>query len=116
MPMLLPSVLPPNGLSGKAAFGKYRIASKVCGLHSPAQFLSQVRRERMTVIQPLLGQAKLTLRIEHDEVGVVSRGEAAFPAVASRQLRGTFCHPPSDIAERKSPRARLGKHYRQSRG
>src|SRR5215472_13115176 len=116
MLILLPPVLPTHGLSGKAAFVKYRTASKVGGLHYPAQFLSQVRRERMTVIQPLLGHSKLTLGIEHDEVGVVSRGEAAFPAVASRQLRGTFCHPPSDIAERKSPRARLGKHYRQSRG
>ena len=70
----------------------------------------------MAVIQPLLGQSKLTLRIEHDEVGIVSRGEPAFPAVAARQLRRTFCHPASDVAERKPPGARLGKHYRQSRG
>src|SRR5271156_4036736 len=68
----------------EGAFNKNRSTPQIRRLHNPAQFFSHVGRYPMAIVQPVFGNCKLRVWIEHDEVCIVASGDLAF-ARATRQ-------------------------------
>ena len=65
-------------LSGELAVAEYFSASKISGSHFAAQFFSDVRRNRVTVMQSVFADYELAFGFEDNEIGIVARCEAAF--------------------------------------
>src|SRR5580658_9413771 len=80
---LLKAVLDADGLARELAAAENKIAAKIGGFHFATQFFSEVRGDRVTVVQAVFGDDEFGFGIENDEVGVVACGEAAFALVAA---------------------------------
>src|ERR1700746_191273 len=70
----------------------------------------------MSVVQPFFVYNKLALRIEHDQVCVISRGNSSFAGLTSGQAGRSLGHPAHDVEQGKSALVGIGPDQWQSNG
>ena len=80
------SVFPAARLAGKLSFREDGIPSQISCLHHAAQRLSQIRRDRMPVMQSVFRHNEFAVRIEHNEIRIVSRGNSTFARCRNRPV------------------------------
>src|SRR5580693_10745988 len=76
-------VFPPLSLTRKLSVGKHRIPPQIGSLHHAAQCFSQVRRERMPVMQSVFRHDEFAIGIEYNKIRIVARGKSALARVTT---------------------------------
>jgi len=103
--------LPAYRITGKSSITEYRFTAQVCSLHAASQFLAQIWRDRVALMQFAGHYSKFSLRVEDDEVRIIASGYSSFASFASSELRRPFRHPARDFRKRKSSLLCLGPHH-----
>src|SRR4029077_16770049 len=93
------------------AFLKYELPAQIGGLHYSTHGFSQIGRDGVTIMQLILPDHELAIRVKYDQVGVVSLCNLTLSRKEPRQFGWALCHPTHNIPERKSSPARAGPHH-----
>ena len=88
--------LPAAVLSGELALSKNLRSAQISRFDHPTEFLSQVGRRRLTVMQAVFCNCELGVGIKHNHVGVESGSESSLAGIASRQSRRFLGQPTTD--------------------
>src|SRR5450631_3812737 len=99
------------GLSEKFVSGKHRPPPEIRGLHHSAQSFAHVGRQWIPVVKPLGCDLKGRIRIEYDQVRIVSGSNATLAILAARQSSRTLGHPAGNVQQRESSLTGLGPHH-----
>ena len=80
----------PGGFSRKCFVDKYRIPTQIGCLHHAAQRFSQIRGDRMPIVQSVVAHNKFAFGIEYYKVRVVALGDSTLTRIATGETR-RFC-------------------------
>src|SRR3977135_4105480 len=116
LPTRIRGVFTSARLTGTFSFSKDGTPSQIGSLHHASQRFSQVRRDRMPVVQSIFCHNEFAVGIEHHEVCITPRGNPALARVTTGQSGRGRCHPACHIAQCESSPACLTPHQRQSYG
>src|SRR5579864_1995731 len=112
--MCIRSAFPSARLTGKLSIYKDRIPAQISGLHHAAKCFSQIRRDRMPVVQPVFCHNEFAVGVEHNEIRVVSSGNSTLALAATGESSRCRCHPACEIEQRETSFANFSPHQRQS--
>src|SRR5271165_1842283 len=87
--------------------------SQIRRLHNATKPFPKVRRNRMTIAQPLFRHHELAIGIKNYEVGIKAWCDSPFVQLTAGKLGGLLRHPSRNIQQSKSSRTGFRPHDRQ---
>src|SRR5271170_3526732 len=103
-------VFPSARLARKFPFSVDGIPAQISRLHQAPKSFTNIRRNRMPVMQFVFGHYKFTVGIEDNEIRIVSRCDSTFVPSATGQSSRFSGHPAGQIEQGESSTAGFCPH------